>query len=250
MPHFYVKPEHIRQGRFIIDGEDSHHLQHVLRKKIGDVIRMFDGKSRAYQGIIETLKPHEIIGTIIDRKDTTDEAGVQIHLFQSLPKGSKFDFIIEKCTELGVSSITPVISERCIKKITPEESLKKKDRWGKIARSASEQCGRDSIPIIHPLKYFVDAVKQTSHDAVQLIPWEGEEHCSLKAALHRGVIKGEKNIPAVNIWIGPEGGFSLQEITLARENNMHTVTLGKHILRTETAGLVTLALIQYELDNL
>lgn len=250
MPHFYVKPEHVRQGRFIIDGEESHHLQHVLRKRKGDVIRMFDGQNRSYQGIIEALTSHEVSGAIIDRQDTAGRPGVQINLFQSLPKGSKFDLIIEKCTELGVSSITPVISERSIKKITPEESLKKKDRWEKIARSASEQCGRDTLPVIHPLADFGDALTKVPHDAVHLIPWEGEEILSFKEAAKRHIQKKQNKIPAVTIWIGPEGGFSRREIEQARKAGMHTVTLGKNILRTETAGLVTISLVQYELDNM
>lgn len=249
MPHFYVNPKNIHNERFSIQGEECHHLQHVLRKKIGDIIRLFDGENHAYRVRIDTISGDTISGTIESQEASAESTDSNLHLFQALPKGNKFDFIIEKCTELGVSSITPVVSSRCMKKILPERDARQYDRWKKIACSAAEQCGRKTIPTIYRAKNFLDALN-SSENVVQLLPWEGEEKLALKEALHHFVKKSGRKKDAIHIWIGPEGGFSLKEIILAREHGVKTVTLGERILRTETAGMITLALIQYEFDML
>lgn len=250
MPHFYVKPENIRNGRFCIQGDESHHLLHVLRKKVGDCIKIFDGEHNAYRARIEHIQDKEITGSIESCEDSSKSPSVQTHLFQVLPKGSKFEFIIEKCTELGVSSITPIISSRCAKHIPPDRRDHNYARWKKIVESACKQCGRMDIPVIHEIQKISNVFCELDKNALHIMPWEGEAHKTLKN-IFADYKQTPNTIPsAVHFWIGPEGGFTLGEVKVAEECGIQTVSLGERILRTETAGLVTLSLIQYELDNM
>lgn len=252
MPHFYVRTEDINASHFSIRGSEAHHIRQVLKKAKGDVIKLFDGKNRSYTAKIDSITPEGISGTLIDDVSETDQSRVRIHLFQGVPRGQKMDYIIGKCTELGVSSITPISCQRCVKKLDPHTYSLKYDRWKNISLSASKQCGRADLPRIHPVSSFSDAVQCSDGAVFQFLPWEGEERVSLKDALNKTVVpnmKSDRDI-SINIWIGPEGGFSFEEVTEARHRGIQTVTLGKRILRTETAGMVTVALIQYELDVL
>ncbi|MFH1379536.1 MAG: 16S rRNA (uracil(1498)-N(3))-methyltransferase [bacterium] len=252
MPHFYVRPEDISGSHFSIRGEEVHHIQHVLKKKIGDTINIFDGIHRAYVAQIEHMTSDDISGILVHNITDNVPSSITIHLFQGIPRGQKMDYIVEKCTELGVSSITPVICRRSIKKISPDKNSAKFERWDTLALAASKQSGRLVVPTIHPAVEFAYAIRETTKADIQFLPWEGETNLSLKEALQTWAVpyKQAHKTFSINVWIGPEGGFAAEEITLAQEHSVHPVTLGNSILRTETAGIVTLAIIQYELNLL
>lgn len=246
MPRFYVRPEDIDHGRFVLRGDETHHIQHVLRKKPGDIISIFDGHHGSFEARIESLDVDRLAGIILKPIRTAALPRVILELFQAVPRGQKMDYIIEKATEIGVSSITPVICERCVTKISYKNNLTKHDRWKRIARSAAQQCGRNDLPAIGPVRSFADTFTGDNRSIFRLMLHEKEHAIPLKKALRMGL----SDKPVVQIWVGPEGGFSLHEISCAQVHDVHAVSLGRRILRTETAGLIAAALIQYELDLL
>lgn len=241
-----------------ITGSDAHHIRDVLRMRAGDRLELLDGTGTVYEAEIKEINPHtkssaasrgefgvgikkeKIICKILTSRKSEVESSVQITLAQALPKASKMDLIIEKCTELGVNRIIPMLTERTVSK-TP-----KLDRWMKIAKSAAEQSGRAVIPVITPLMKFEDVLMMRDQFDIALIPWELEKERSLKT-----VLIPSPPIPrpsSVICLIGPEGGFSEKEVELAREAGFVPVSLGKRILRTENAGMAILSMIVYELD--
>ena len=246
MQRFFV--ENIDGDIAEISGSEAHHLKDVLRKKVGDAVFLFDGKGNECKAEIERIGELEIRLKVVSKEQKDIEPKIKINLFQSIPKLKKFDFIVEKSTELGVSKIIPIISERTI----PELSLRakaKQSRWQKIAMSASKQCGRTVVPEICSVTNFQDAVKsvcisENPSKSISLIPWECEQKNTLKKIL--SILNSQFSI--LNLFIGPEGGFSNAEIERACKCGVIPVTLGKRILRTETAPIVVIANILYELE--
>jgi len=217
-------------------GSDVHHLRDVLRMKVGDSLELLDGSGKIYTAKISEIEKNKITCEIISSKQEESEPKVKVTIAQSLPKASKMDLIIEKCTELGVHQIIPMQTERTIAK-SP-----KLDRWKKIAKEAVEQSGRAIIPAISPLTDFQEVLKMRNQFELALIPWELEKNNSLKQALTT------YRPNHLLILIGPEGGFSQKEIELAKEAGFTPISLGKRILRTETAGIAVLSAIMYEYD--
>jgi len=219
-----------------------------LRKKIGDVVFLFDGKGNEYEAEIVKINESQIEFKIISTTQKDIEIATKINLYQSIPKFKKFDFIIEKATELGVSKIIPVISERTQYSIPSESrNFSKLSRWQKIALSASKQSGRSVITEISAIKNFKDALESLSIDSeksLSIIPWECEENTNLKNILRTM----NQEIRTINLFIGPEGGFSSSEINIAQKCGVIPVSLGKRILRTETAPIFVISNILYELD--
>lgn len=250
MQRFFV--ENIDGDIAEISGSEAHHLKDVLRKKVGDAVFLFDGKGVEYKGEIERLRDLEIRVKIISKVQRDTEPKIKINLYQSIPKLKKFDFIVEKSTELGVSKIIPIISERTNYNVAAERSSAKLTRWQKIAMSASKQCGRTVVPEISQIQKFEDAVKSVCigkkpSQSVSLIPWECEQKNTLKTVLQSNSLIS--NFLSLNLFIGPEGGFSNAEIELACKCGVIPVTLGKRILRTETAPIVVISNILYELES-
>lgn len=247
MQRFFV--ENIDGDMAKISGSEAHHLKAVLRKKVGDVVFLFDGKSNEYETKISEIT-NNVKLKIISKMQKDFEPKIKINLFQSIPKLKKFDFIVEKSTELGVSKIIPIISERTI----PELSLRakaKQSRWQKITLSAAKQCGRTIIPEISPITTFQNAVKSVCigknlSESVSIIPWECEKKNTLKTVIKSLNLAISQSL---NLFIGPEGGFSNAEIELAKKCGAIPVTLGKRILRTETAPIVVISNILYELEG-
>ncbi|PKM92735.1 MAG: 16S rRNA (uracil(1498)-N(3))-methyltransferase [Elusimicrobia bacterium HGW-Elusimicrobia-4] len=251
MQRFFV--ENIDGDIAEISGSEAHHLKDVLRKKVGDAVFLFDGKGNEYTAEIERLRDKEIELKILSKTQRNSEPKIKINLYQSIPKLKKFDFIVEKSTELGVSKIIPVISERTV----PELSLRakaKQSRWQKIALSAAKQCGRTVVPEISSITDFQSAVKSVCvgknlSESVSLIPWECEQKTTLKQLLSDAKASATHSLLAINLFIGPEGGFSTAEIERACKCGIIPITLGKRILRTETASIVVISNILYELEN-
>jgi len=232
MHRFFVTKEQIPS----ITGSDVHHIRDVLRMKAGDSLELLDGMGKVHEAKISKIEKDKIICEVLSSHLEENEPKVKVALAQALPKARKMDFIIEKCVELGVNRIIPMLTERIVPKSV------KLDRWQKISKSSAEQSGRAVIPEISPLTRFEEVLRLREKFDLALIPWELEKGITLKQVL--------KNLisPNILIAIGPEGGFSQEEIKLSKEAGFVSVSLGKRILRSETAGMAALSAIMYELE--
>lgn len=244
MHRFFVDKDNITDEYITITGENVNHIKNVLRLKVGDEIFLCDGERNDYLVKIEAIAKDKVTGLIIDKMKSKSESDVEVILYQGMPKGSKMELIIQKATELGVSKIVPMISDRVVVKFKDyKKTSKKVDRWNKIALEASKQCNRGIVPkVTSPVK-FKDVLIELKDKKNIIVPYENEENISIKSVL--------KNISkdSVNIVIGPEGGFEESEIENFKSINAKIVSLGSRILRTETAGIVTVALALYELED-
>jgi len=224
----------------VITGSDAHHIRDVLRMKAGDRIELLDGKGAVYLSEIERIEKNKVVCKILESRELKVESRIKITLAQALPKASKMDFIVEKCTELGSYQIIPMSTERTV------AGKAKLDRWKKIAKSAAEQSGRTIIPEITPLMKFEDVLKTRNQFDLALIPWELEKENTLKKVL---TTYPPNNPTTIIILVGTEGGFSQKEIKQARAAGFIPVSLGNRILRTETAGMAVLAAVMYEFEG-
>ncbi len=247
MSKFFVKPEQIKNDNIIIDGDDVNHILNVLRMKKDDEIQVCNQVTgENYKARIVQYSKNEIECKIEEKIGKSTESNVHITLFQGIPKFEKMELIIQKNTEVGVNNIVPVIMERTVVKLDEKVASKKLDRWQKIAEIAAKQSMRDIIPNVKSI-IKTKEIDVDMYDVV-LVAYENEEHNMLKAELKKleSQNKQEYNIAIV---IGPEGGISEKEIELLDEKNVKFVSLGKRILRTETAGLVMAGNILYELEK-
>lgn len=247
MSKFFVKPEQIKNDNIIIDGDDVNHILNVLRMKKDDEIQVCNQVTgENYKARIMQYSKNEIECKIEEKIGKSTESNVHITLFQGIPKFEKMELIIQKNTEVGVNNIVPVIMERTVVKLDEKVASKKLDRWQKIAEIAAKQSMRDIIPNVKSI-IKTKEIDVDRYDVV-LVAYENEEHNMLKAELKKleSQNKQEYNIAIV---IGPEGGISEKEIELLNEKNVKFVSLGKRILRTETAGLVMAGNILYELEK-
>ncbi|WP_026893687.1 16S rRNA (uracil(1498)-N(3))-methyltransferase [Clostridiisalibacter paucivorans] len=244
MHRFFVDKDNITDEYITITGENVNHIKNVLRLKVGDEIFLCDGERNDYLVKIEAIAKDKVTGLIIDKMKSKGESDVEVILYQGMPKGSKMELIIQKATELGVSKIVPMISDRVVVKFKDHKKTSKKvDRWNKIALEASKQCNRGIVPkVTSPVK-FKDVLIELKDKKNIIVPYENEENISIKSVL-RNISKD-----SVNIVIGPEGGFEESEIENFKSINAKIVSLGSRILRTETAGIVTVALALYELED-
>lgn len=245
MSRYFVENSQIKENTIAISGEDYQHLKKVLRVQKGDTVTVCCNKTD-YTVQVEEIGTSSISTVIIERKANLTEPEVEVTLYQGLPKSDKMELIIQKCVELGIRRIVPVITDRCVSRINSDkDSENKLSRWQKISMEAAKQCNRGIVPEIgRPLK-FNQAIDQAAGNGLSLIPYEKES-----AVTFRDILAETSNTKNVSIFIGPEGGFTEQEIQLAENSGIRKMTLGPRILRTETAGLVALALTMYELGDL
>jgi len=250
-PRFFIAPDQVRDPSISVLGEDVRHIRTVLRKGPGDLLTLLDGHGREYTVRITTIERSKIDTEIIDRKQRTTASPVVI-LGQGLPKSDKMDWIVQKATELGVSAIVPLVTERTIVKIKDEE--KRVARWQKICREAAMQSDRPDIPMveaIRPVRDFIFSLdpgpltlapgsSAPGPQTLLLFPWE-EGTQPIKEVLRR-----TQGIEKIVVLIGPEGGFSPAEAGLAKKTGFHLVSLGPNILRTETAAVAVLSMVLYE----
>jgi 16S rRNA (uracil1498-N3)-methyltransferase len=244
MSRYFVNKNQIEDNKIKITGEDYQHLKKVLRAIKGDVITVCcDGID--YNAVIAEISNDCIISDIIDSVQNVTEPALKVTLFQGLPKADKMEFIVQKCIELGVSEIVPVITDRSIAKInTDKDANTKVSRWQKIAMEAAKQCNRGIVPVIGMPVKFSQAVHMAANRELSIIPYEKESAAGFKAIAATG-----SSIKSAAIFIGPEGGFTEQEVELAETAGIRKITLGPRILRTETAGMVALSLMMYELGD-
>ena len=241
MPKFFFNKNDISCGQVQLFGEDEKHIKTVLRAREGEEITLCDGEGMDYQCRIASLE-RGVLLEILSKEVCETEPKTKITLYQGLPKADKMELIIQKCVELGVDRIVAVSTERAIVKLDKKEA-KKLERWQKIAEAAAKQSGRGKIPEIgQQVLKFKEAVAEAKELDGAIIPYEREQETGIRQFVQN--FKGE----SVGVFIGPEGGFADEEIALAQENGITPITLGKRILRTETAGMTTTAILLYELD--
>jgi len=247
MYKFFVKEEQIEDNKINIVGEDVNHIKNVMRLEKGenDYVCNKD-TSKSYVCKIIEVNNNVVKCEIIEEVLNTTEANTYIHIFQGLPKSDKFEFIIEKCTEIGIKEITPVSMKRSIVKLEEKDKTKKLDRWKKIAEVAAKQSKRDSILKVNNVINFQNIFENAQDYDILLVAYEEEKEITLKNVLSK--FKDKQNLK-VAVIIGPEGGIDANEINLLKENSFVSVTLGKRILRTETAPLVISSNILYELED-
>jgi 16S rRNA (uracil1498-N3)-methyltransferase len=234
---FFVNKEQIADNKVTLTGSDVSHIRTVLRLKAGDSIQVISDSDQWLTVRLIEVKAKEVHGEIIDSKTVNLESPLTVHLGQAMIKGNAFDVILRKSVELGVHSVTPLTTERCVVK-TPEGS-NKIERWKKIVLESSKQCGRSKIPQVAEMAKSLDVFCRNNKDRdLKLIFWEQEPNTRLKD------IRLNVTPRSVAILIGPEGGFSQAEIETVREYGFQSVSLGPRILRAETAPLVALSLLQ------
>jgi 16S rRNA (uracil1498-N3)-methyltransferase len=240
MPRFYVPQPRIEKGMLRIEGDEVRHIRRVLRLRTGDEIIVFDGSAKEYEGMIVEDGPSSVVIRVQNIFSSKKESPLEITLVQSVLKGEKMDYLIQKATELGVKEIIPFFSSRSIPLLEKSKSLRRHRRWERIAIEASKQSGRGVIPKIEPLQDYSEMLQNIPPDFLRLILWEKE------GARLKEVLAGLKEKIKIFFIVGPEGGLSQEEVDLAKEKGFIPITLGKRILRSETASLSLLSILQYE----
>lgn len=234
---FFVSQDDISGDKIFISGEEFSHMK-VLRQKQGYKVIVCTGDGKDYEGTIEAIKADHAVIKIDEVKDNLNDPSLDITLFQALPKGDKMSFIVQKCTELGAREIIPFLSD-----YTDEEKYNS-ERMQRVAKEACKQCGRSLICNVGQLTDFEDVAKRLADYDCVVMPYENATCGRI------GDVKGLLSAKKIAVIIGSEGGFSEREVDLARQHGAEIVSLGKRILRCETAGLVAIALIAYERGEL
>ncbi|MBI5305626.1 MAG: 16S rRNA (uracil(1498)-N(3))-methyltransferase [Chloroflexi bacterium] len=245
MHRFFISPQAIQGDRAILRGTLVHQIRDVLRMHPGDEFILLDNSGAAYRVELVTLDRDTARARVNDKWKLETEPPVHVTLYQGLLKGQKFDFVLQKGTEIGVSVFVPLLAERCIVGSLDDVSDARVERWDRIIVEAAEQAGRAILPNLMPPMLFAHACDQTPANGLALIPYEGEKSRGLREALAHA-----PRAKTINLFIGPEGGFTEDEIALAKDKGVLPVSLGPRILRAETAGLVAVSAVLYELGDL
>lgn len=224
-------------------GDDYNHLKNVVRMKIGETFRVSCDDGRSYFCQLQEITKESAIGIILNEDEHGTELSGRIQLFQGLPKGDKMELIIQKAVELGVSEIIPVRMTNCVVKLDDKKASAKIDRWQAIAEAAAKQSKRSIIPSIHPIMDYKDAVYYAAVNDCNLVPYENEEGMAGSKRILRQIQPTDR----VGIFIGPEGGFDQKEIELVKDQ-MKLITLGRRILRTETAAIAAMSLVMMQME--
>jgi 16S rRNA (uracil1498-N3)-methyltransferase len=258
MHRFFVSPDQLEGNKVTFTGPAVHHIRNVLRLGPGDSIVVLDNSGWERETEIVEVDQGQVVGRMLSKTLATGEPRTKVSLYQGMLKGGHFEFILQKGTELGIVEFVPVVTQRCII-AGLDEVNKKMDRWERIVQEAAEQSRRGRLPRLEPAMIFSQACERVRRaGGLSLMPWEEEKRVNLKLIFGKGgkEKKGEKapSFPSrpfsVNLFIGPEGGFTYEEVTLAQRYGIVPITLGPRILRAETAGLVVAAAILYELGDL
>ena len=253
MHRFYVSDISGAEKSVIISsGSDVNHIANVLRLSVGDEITVSDGTSRDYLckiSEIDTKDRHEVIADIVDVFDSNAELPVLIYLFQGVPKGDKLETVIQKNIELGVHAVIPVMMERTVVKLDEKKKKHKQSRYQGIAEAAAKQSGRGIIPEVREYMSFDEALAFAADMDYILVPYESAEGMGYTRSLLKDIASSDYNGKKIAVFIGPEGGFEVEEVEFAVGQGAKAVTLGKRILRTETAGLTMLSILMYHLES-
>lgn len=245
MQHFFVTPDQVQGDRITILGSDVKHMKNVLRMHIGEQVTINDGNNISYLCRVESYQEDSAILHIEEEQMTDTELSSRIYLFQGLPKQDKMELIVQKAVELGVYEVIPVATKRAVVKLDEKKALKKVARWQQIAEGAAKQAARGYIPKVHNLMNYKEALSYAEDLDVVFIPYELAEGMKETKRLIEEIHPGE----SIGIFIGPEGGFEVEEVEAAIAMGAKSITLGKRILRTETAGLTTLSILMFHLEQ-
>lgn len=248
MKHFFTKPENIivKEGKSFVSitGSDVNHIKNVLRMKESDELLISDGLGNDYACQISSITDDEIFCEVVSKEYSYSELQSKIYLFQGLPKSDKFEHIIQKSVELGVYEIIPVALSRCVVKYDDKKSKSKVERWQKISESAAKQSRRAIIPNVHDVVTLDEALRIAKDIDVKLIPYENFK--DLKGT--KEIINNIKPGNSIAIIVGPEGGLAEEEVKKANEAGFKNISLGSRILRTETAPLMLLSVLMFNLE--
>lgn len=246
MYQFFVEPHQINDKCITIVGSDVNHIKNVLRMKIGEELSVSNGvDGKEYRCGIVSMSEDSILCELRFVKEDGVELPSEIYLFQALPKSDKMELIIQKAVELGAHEIIPVAAKRCVMKLDDKKAKTKIARWQAIAEAAAKQSKRHIVPRVAEVMSFKNAIGYVKDFEVKLIPYELAEDMSKTKEIINHLQPGGK----IAVFIGPEGGFEEAEIQLAMENGVEPITLGKRILRTETAGFTVLSWLMYQLEQ-
>jgi len=242
MHRFFLAPELIQTDHIFFPADQSHQISRVLRLETGKKVLVLDGLGQEYLVELTSVDPLMVEGKIIEVSRAMGEPNTLIHLFVGLTQREKFEWILQKCTEIGVSAFTPLVTTRTLiqKKGEVEE---KYPRWQKIIREAAEQSHRGIIPVLEPVRQFNQLMtEKLASETMGLFLWEEEAKKDLKAILQTAANR------QINLVVGPEGGFTREEAALAVNSGYTSISLGKRILRVETAAILAAGLVIYQLS--
>jgi len=242
MNRFFVPKDWISGDVMSLKDEPAHQVCHVLRLKPADRIIVLDNTGWEYEIQLEKLSADQVQGKVLKKEISPGEPKLKTTLFQALLKADKFELVLQKGVELGVSAFVPFISERCVVKRPAENKVQ---RWQKIIQEAAEQSGRGLLPILYPVVPFAEAGDIAATPAILL--WEEEKSQRLRDVLKQRTFV---NASSLSIFIGPEGGFPAEEVRYAESKGIVTASLGRRVLRAETAGLAAVSAILYTLGEL
>lgn len=242
VPRVYFPRNLEDSDHFELGKENLRYVKSVLRMKKGDRLMLFDGNGWECEVVIRQITTDAIVVAVTKRYSPRGR-GIFITLIQSLPKANKMDFIVQKATELGADRIVPFLSSRSVPRLSTEKTRLKIARWQHIAVEAARQCGRADIPVIDEILSFEEALTQTESESLNMIFWEEETGKGVREVLCDQRYDGVK---AISVIVGPEGGFTKEEVTRAGEKGFVSVSLGRQVLKVETAALTILSIIQYE----
>ncbi len=248
MRRFCVPPDTLSGGEVRLEGSLARRLARVLRLRPGDEVVLFDGSGQEYVVRLLEVTPARTRGDVTEVRPGRPEPAVEVGLYQSVVKGERFEWVLEKGTELGVKRFVPLVSGRAV--VQPRsEGGARAERWRRIVVEAAEQCGRSLVPEVLAPQRLEAALSSAA--GLRILPYEGEGALGLRSLL-RGQVRGGlgEGGAAVSLFIGPEGGFEAEEVERAREAGVQVVSLGRRILRSETAGIVAAAAVLYELGEL
>ncbi len=247
MARFFLSKQNIdmENGNIQIAGADAHHIAYSLRMAVGDRLTVCDTQKMEYLCTIQSIHPDTVILHIDGIQENDTELPVSVHLYQSVPKGEKMEYIVQKAVELGAASITPVMSTRCIVRLDAKGAEAKRSRWQKIAAEAAKQCGRGYVPEVRMPISFSNALEDAGGADVSFFCYEGDGTESLKkimASFSMNVVT------SIAFFVGPEGGYDPSEVRMAKEKGLYLANLGKRILRCETASGFVLSALVYAIE--
>lgn len=245
MHHFFVDKNQIKEDCVLITGSDVNHIKNVLRMKVTEEVLISDGTCKDYVCILESITDELIIARISDINIDGTELSCKFYLFQGMPKSDKMELIIQKAVELGVFEIIPVMTKRSIVKLDEKKKEAKIKRFNLLSESAAKQSRRMIIPKVNNFMTFKEALSYAREFSMNIIPYENFKDMQTTKQVISKVDKEMK----VGLFIGPEGGFDEEEIKLAIEAGCMQISLGKRILRTETAGLALLSILMFTIEN-
>ncbi len=243
MSRFFVSPELVRGNNIMLSGKEAHHILDVMRLKELDKVVTFDGTGREYIGFVKEVRRKSLTIEIVETRTPLNKGASRITLIQAIPKKDKMDYIVEKATELGAYSIMPSITKRTIPDWDEGKKITSQERWQRIAQEAAKQCGRLDVPEVKALRGLESVLSDVGEYDLKLLAALSDEAVSLKEAL--GDFKGGM----VAIAIGPEGDFTAEEVKKAQDAGFKLINLGPRVLKSDTAGIAVLSILNYEFSN-